>query len=446
MAISLASQQRKSHQACRADVSCSLAWRYRRPLGPSTKAAENSVNLAANEDAGRQALAGRAQMGLYSHTASGGGIWGAPGNTILRANVLSIAAGTIEARWANLSVFWRAQIVGWGLFGVLDLVNRHLAYGDFAVALALTLTVTFCLALLSAVMRAVYASRALDNRLGPRALVLIASLSLASASVVALILFTLRQILGWTIPHWGPVEEVVIPLIHYFLALSGWSLCYFWIHAEMAEQAERRHAMRAEAEALRAELEELRLQLDPHFLFNALNGVAEEIPEHPAAALAMLRDLTAYLRHSLDGINQTVVTVEVEVAGLSAYLGVQKARFGARLKATIDVTAEAAQRRIASFLLQPLVENAVKHGRRENGLEVCIGIRAEGETLHVEIENTGALEEPNGARRRRPGLGLDNVRRRLALHYPQRHKFTLGGGRNTVIATLVLEGEPCSGS
>ena len=72
-----------------------------------------------------------------------------------------------------------------------------------------------------------------------------------------------------------------LPLIHYFFALVGWSLCYFWIHAEVAEQAEHRHAMRAEAEALRAELEELRLQLDPHFLFNALNGVAEEIPEHP---------------------------------------------------------------------------------------------------------------------------------------------------------------------
>src|SRR5262245_13165484 len=354
-----------------------------------------------------------------------------------------MAAGTIEARWTNLSVFWRAQIVGWGLFGVLDLVNRDLAYRDFGVALALTLIVTFSLALLSAAMRAVYASRALDNRLTPRALVLIGSLSFASASAVALILFMLRQTFGWTIPHWGPLEEVVIPLIHYFLALSGWSLCYFWIHTEMAEQAERRHAMRAEAEALRAELEEQRLQLDPHFLFNALNGVAEEIPEHPAGALAMLRDLNAFLRHSLDGINQTVVTVDVEVAGLAAYLGVQKARFGDRLQATIDVTPQAAQRRIASFLLQPLVENAVKHGRREIGLKLRVDIRAEGEALHVEIENTGALEEPS-ARRRRPGLGLANVRRRLALHYPQRHTFTLRTSGDTVTAVLVLEGEPCS--
>ena len=161
--------------------------------------------------------------------------------------------------------------------------------------------------------------------------------------------------------------------------MPRWSLCYFWIYAELAEQAEHRHAVRAEAEALRAELEELRLQLDPHFLFNALNGVAEEIPEHPAAALAMLRDLTAYLRHSLDGINQTVVTVEAEVGGLSAYLRVQQARFGDRLRTTLDMsTRRRRTRRIASFLLQPLVENAVKHGKRDNGLDVGIDIRAGG--------------------------------------------------------------------
>lgn len=360
--------------------------------------------------------------------------------------MLSMAAGRLQARWAGLPVFWRAQIAGWSLFGVLDLLNRQLAYRDFAVALVLTLIVTLCLAALSSVMRAVYVSQALDNRLTRRALVLIASLSFAAASTVALIIFTLRQMLGWTIPNWGPVEEIVIPLIHYFLALGAWSLCYFWFKAALAEQAEHRHAMRAEAEALRAELDELRLQLDPHFLFNALNGVTEEVPEHPDAALAMLRNLTGYFRHSLDSINQTVVTVSFEVGGLSAYLGVQKARFGERLKTTIDVTPEAAQRRIASFLLQPLVENAVKHGRRENGLKVRVDIRAEGETLHVLIENTGTLEEPNGSRPRRPGIGLENVRRQLALHYPQRHKFTLSSGSNTVIATLVLEGEPCSGS
>lgn len=142
----------------------------------------------------------------------------------MRANVLSVVAGAIEARWANLSVFWQAQIVGWGAFGILDLVNRRLAYGDFVVALTLTLLITPCLAVLTAGVRAVYASRALDNRLGLRTLVLIAGLSLTSASITVLILFTLRQILGWSIPRWSPLEEIAIPLIYYFLVFSGWSL------------------------------------------------------------------------------------------------------------------------------------------------------------------------------------------------------------------------------
>src|SRR5205085_12401392 len=202
------------------------------------------------------------------------------------------------------------------------------------------------------------------------------------AALVAALLFAVREVAGWIVPGRDGVDEFVLPWTHYAVVLGGWSLCYFWVHAERAEQAEHRHAMRAEAEALRAELEELRLQLDPHFLFNALNGVAEEIPEHPTAALAMLRDLTAYLRHSLDGINQTVVTVEAELGGLSAYLRVQQARFGERLKATVSLDPAARECRIASFLLQPLVENAVKHGKRDNGLDVGVDVRLVGRTLH----------------------------------------------------------------
>ncbi|MPZ32076.1 MAG: sensor histidine kinase [Rhodospirillales bacterium] len=372
--------------------------------------------------------------------------WGPAGTASLRENVLSMAAGTIGAWWTGrLSVFWRAQIVGWSLFFLVELLNRLLTYRSVKVAVGITLVVTPCLVVLSAGMRSVYTSRAFNNRLTPHSITLIGVLSVAAAVAVAIV-FVFRRTFGWEVPFWGPIEEVVVPWIHYSLALAGWSLCYFWIHAEMAEQAEHQHAVRAEAEALRLELEELRLQLDPHFLFNALNGVAEEIPEHPSAALAMLRNLTAYLRNSLDGINQTIVTVDTEVGGLSAYLGVQKARFGDRLRTHIHVEHAAGGRQIASFLLQPLVENAVKYGRREDGLDIHIDIRAEGDTLHVEIENTGALEEGAGSRRRRPGIGLENVRRRLDLHYPGRHEFTIGDGGNKVVARLTLEGEPCSGS
>lgn len=354
------------------------------------------------------------------------------------------------ARWNRLPLFWRAQLAGWGLFAIADVMAQRVAYHSYAVAFARTGLILFCLVTLSTAMRAVYVSRPFVNRVSVGGVALIGLLSLLGAFVIASMIVLVHEALPWIVPpEYRGVGEFFVPLVHYFFALTGWSLAYFWLHAEMAEQAQHRHAMRAQAEALRAELEQLRLQLDPHFLFNALNGVAEEIPEHPAAALDMLRNLTAYLRHSLDGINHTVVTVDTEVGGLAAYLAVQKARFGDRLHTHLDVAPEAKRCRIASFLLQPLVENAVKHGHRDPGLDVRIGIRLDRDTLHVEVENSGTLDTTNAtARRQRLGIGMENVRRRLALHYPDRHVFAVrevgeGMEGRKVIATLELRGEPC---
>ena len=365
---------------------------------------------------------------------------------ILRAHILSVAAGTAGSWFGSLPVFWRAQLVGWILFFVFDLVNRLLTYRNLPMAIVVSLVVWPSLVALSAGLGAIYSSQKIGNRLTPRSLAWVVVLSASAAMIAVLAGFVTRHIVGWDIPQWTVLEQFAVPWFHYVLALGAWSLCYFWIYAERAKQEEHRHAMRAEAEALRLELEELRLQLDPHFLFNALNGVAEEIPEHPQAALTMLRDLTGYLRHSLDGINQPVVTVDAEVGGLMAYLGVQKARFGERLRTHIHVGHDAGRRHIASFLLQPLVENAVKHGRRDNGLDVHLDIAVEGDALHVTITNTGTLEEANASRRRRPGIGLENVRRRLDLLYPGRHAFILEGRGGEVAVTMKLEGEPCPAS
>src|SRR6185503_18002714 len=107
----------------------------------------------------------------------------------------------------------------------------------------------------------------------------------------------------------------------------------------------------------------------------------------------------------------------------------------------LSVDPAATSRRIASFLLQPLVENAVKHGRREAGLDLAIYIRAEGDALRIEIANSGSLRGSISPPQRRPGIGLENVRRRLALHYPGRHQFSLtertAGATATAGATTV---------
>jgi hypothetical protein len=360
---------------------------------------------------------------------------------------LSVAAFSRTTGWNRLSPFWQAQLLGWSLFAIVEVVNLRAMFHDLSTALARTGVVVVCLALISTVMSRFYVVRRVDRMLTARTVGWVTLLSVGGGALLAALVAGVGPRLGWLLPGRHGFDQFLFPFTHFTIVLAGWSLCYFWIRAEAAEQAEHKRALHAETEVLRAELEKLRLQLEPHFLFNALNGVAEEIPEHPAEALAMLRDLTAYLRHSLDGIHQTAMSVEAEVAGTSAYLRVQKARFGDRLRVTLSVDPLATSHRIASFLLQPLVENAVKHGRRETGLDLVIDIRAAGESLRIEITNSGSLRGSTSPPQRRRGIGLDNVRRRLALHYPGRHQFSLterSGATTLVVATLVLDGPPCS--
>lgn len=352
--------------------------------------------------------------------------------------------------WSRLPLFWRVQLVGWGLFSILNALAHYVAFKDFGLALGRCSLVFVVALVLSSATRAFYVTHDVGGHLSVRSVALALAMSIGSAAVVGGALYLSHSIAGWNIPERSTPEFLVL-LGHYAIAFVGWNLCYFWIHAELLEQEEHRRAMRAESEALRAELEELRLQLDPHFLFNALNGVAEEIPEHPQAALAMLRDLTAYLRHSLNGIHQTVVPLDAEIAGLQAYLRVQKARFGERLQVDMTVDPAAGPRRIASFLLQPLVENAVKHGRREDGLKLRIAVAAQDDSLKIEIENNGTLTPSSSpAPLTRPpgsGIGVANVRRRLELHYPGCGSLALSEPvPGMVRAAMVLKGEPCSAS
>jgi len=221
----------------------------------------------------------------------------APGKWPLLGQVWGSALTVTAFGWNRLSRFWQAQIVGWSLFAIVDVANLRVMFHDLSIALIRTAVIVACLVPLSTAMRAIYVNRGIDQTLTLRTAAWVGLLSVGCGGAVAALVAGLGGRMGWTLPGRDGLDQFLFPFTHYTIILIGWSLCYFWIRAEVAEQAEHKRAIAAEADALRAELEELRLQLDPHFLFNALNGVAEEIPEHPTAALAMLRDLTAFLRH-----------------------------------------------------------------------------------------------------------------------------------------------------
>jgi two-component system LytT family sensor kinase len=180
-----------------------------------------------------------------------------------------------------------------------------------------------------------------------------------------------------------------------------------------------------------AELRALRAQINPHFLFNSLNTVADLIVRAPEQAETMTLRLASVFRHVLTHASRPLTTVRDETDFLRTYLYIEEARFGDRLRVEISVAPEVAGEEVPSLILQPLVENALKHGLGPKPGPGCLSVSAdaEGSMLRLRVEDDGM---GLAARRDAPGVGLANVRERLATLYQDRARIEMeareGGG------------------
>jgi len=187
----------------------------------------------------------------------------------------------------------------------------------------------------------------------------------------------------------------------------------------------------------KAQLAALRLQLEPHFIFNALNavtGLIREKKENEAiATVAALGDL---LRRVTDRSERQFVALEDEVDFLCKYLEIQQLRFADRLRCKLDIPVSLARAQVPDFILQPLVENAIKHGisRRAKGGGLSISAKRDGEELTLSVYNEGPALAPGG----RHGVGLSNTRQRLQALYGAAQSLLLRDAEQGVLATVTL--------
>lgn len=202
---------------------------------------------------------------------------------------------------------------------------------------------------------------------------------------------------------------------------------------------------KVEKTLLASRLNALRLQLEPHFLFNSLNTISSELSANPELAREMIEDLGALLRHSLDCQGDPEITLAQELAVLDHYLSIQRLRFGKRIDIRIDVEPAALSTMIPSMLLQPLVENAIRHGieSRVSGGMVAVSARLSGDFLQIEVLDDGVGLPRDWRMDACAGLGLRVTRERLeALYSPGGHEFTIGrreGGGTKVTVRLPLD-------
>ncbi len=210
--------------------------------------------------------------------------------------------------------------------------------------------------------------------------------------------------------------------------LVVWCNLYFSIKIWQQSTWERERLLRAEAEAREAKLSALRYQLNPHFLFNALNAVSTLVLEGKSlAATRMLAQIGDLLRTILDGGTKLEIPLSDEIAFIEQYLSIEKTRLGSRLHTDLSIASDTLDALVPSMLLQPLVENAVRHGVAPliEGGDVYVASRLEDGHLHVTVRNSGPAyqlhQQPNAS----AGIGLRNTAERLETLYPGQHTFVL---------------------
>ena len=226
------------------------------------------------------------------------------------------------------------------------------------------------------------------------------------------------------------VLEFFSNAMHSTYLLLCWTGIYFGIKYYESLQQQREATLRAGTLAQEAQLKMLRYQLNPHFLFNTLNAISTLIldNENRTANQTIMR-LSEFLRYTLDQDPMKKVTLRQEVEAMNLYLTTEKLRFGERLRLEFAIEERALEALVPSLLLQPMIENAVKYAisPSEQGGMIRVEGRARGAMLELAVSDDGpglasqtlGVAAPGGGR----GVGLRNIRERLAVLYEDRHRF-----------------------
>ncbi|SFC93222.1 Histidine kinase [Massilia yuzhufengensis] len=241
-----------------------------------------------------------------------------------------------------------------------------------------------------------------------------------------------------------PSQERISMILFTFI---GFMLMTLMVeHRERLRRAERAHGearLRAETierQALQSQLQLLQAQIEPHMLFNTLANLQGLIALDPARANTMLDQLIQYLRATLGASRSASTTLEAEFAAMQAYLGLMGVRMGARLGYRLELPEDLRKLRVPPMLLQPLVENAIRHGLEPKieGGEIRISAHAQGGMLELQVSDTGLglARKPGSAG---GGVGLATTRERLRVLYGGRASIELAPAQpHGALARLIL--------
>ncbi len=217
------------------------------------------------------------------------------------------------------------------------------------------------------------------------------------------------------------VWDIYIPALFYIIQFSIFHA--FEYYYQLQKQKELEHKLRQVS--LQNELSAIKAQLNPHFLYNVFNTISASVPPEQERTREMIAELSDLFRYQLKASRTELVPLKDEIEFVKKYLDLEKARFSERLTVKIDIDNAVLDEKIPSMILQPLVENCLKHGLSSlvEGGEISIKIKKEADFIHFEIADTGIGVKDKSSLLKSEGIGLQNTQLRLEKMYHSKLVF-----------------------
>ncbi len=327
-------------------------------------------------------------------------------------------------------VFWIANAIGWILYGVAMLFF----FGKGKIPDFLTFYLNFITYLTGFIVTSLlrYYLRFIQKKI--RSIIVISGVLILTIYFVTIAwylfdislsfpFFDEKRILYFkkTLSFFGLIKRNYAQ----FFLLFGWIALYYGIRFWIDFQNEKERKEEALVLAQTAELEMLRYQLNPHFLFNSLNSIRALVDENQKAAKLMITELSEFLRYSLLQKEVKLVPLSREFEVIKHYLSIEKKRFEEKLQVEYNISKQAEKIKVLSFILHPLVENAIKHGMKTSKLPLKVLLQSyiKNDILYITVCNSGKWIE--NSKDDGTNTGLMNVRKRLENAYKNDYSFEI---------------------
>jgi two-component system LytT family sensor kinase len=336
-------------------------------------------------------------------------------------------------------LYWTLQIGGWGVYAAIQILTMLLASGSEIRIQRLFFFVFE--AMLCLIVTHSYRNYINKRKWLSMGLARLIPNILASSILMGILIYFLRipfsMILGTFVPSnaFDP-EKMVTGILYYTFFVFLWSVLHF-----MYNYFERYNkSLQLEASVKEIELSNLKSQLNPHFIFNALNSIRALVDENPAKAKQAINQLSSILRNSLVTEKRGLTSFDEELKLVRDYLGLESIRFEERLKTEFDLDPESKDFMVPPLMIQTLVENGIKHGisKLTEGGVVQIKTKVDGDHLKIHIRNSGKFVVNGHKKDTGGGLGLENTKQRLKLIYGDEASFRILTEKDNFVLTEII--------